>query len=124
MQRRPNANGFLTRDTSLAVSKSASAETGGGSMNIPFTTALIAGSSRGIGRGIAVKLATEGVRRIAVHYCTRRDEAEKTAALLEDAGAEAVVVQADVSNACRAEEMVNEAARQLGGCDIFVHSVI
>ena len=93
-------------------------------MNIPFTTALIAGSSRGIGRGIAVKLATEGVRRIAVHYCTRRDEAEKTAALLEDAGAEAVVVQADVSNACRAEEMVNEAARQLGGCDIFVHSVI
>lgn len=93
-------------------------------MNIPFTTALIAGSSRGIGRGIAMKLAAEGVRRIAVHYCTRRDEAEKTAALLRDAGAEAVIVQGDASRTCQAEEMVNEAARQLGGCDIFVHSVI
>ena len=93
-------------------------------MNIPFTTALITGSSRGIGRGIAVKLATEGVRRIAVHYCTRRDEAEKTAALLRDTGAEVFIVQADVSEACRAEAMVDEAAQQLGGCEIFVHSVI
>ena len=93
-------------------------------MKIPFESALITGSSRGIGRGVALKLATEGVRKIAVHYNSRQDEAEKTAALLRDAGAEAVIVQGDVSDAARAESLVGEAAEKLGGCDIFVHSVV
>ena len=68
-------------------------------MKIPFSTAFVTGSSRGIGRGIAVKLASEGVHKIGVHYRTRRDEAEKTAALVKDAGAEAVLVQGDVADA-------------------------
>lgn len=93
-------------------------------MKIPFSTAFVTGSSRGIGRGIAVKLASEGVHKIGVHYRTRRDEAEKTAALVKEAGAEAVLVQGDVADVSRAEEMVNEAAQELGGCDIFVQSVI
>ena len=71
-------------------------------MKIPFQTALITGSSRGIGRGIAVKLAREGVKKIAVHYLTRQDEAEKTVAQLRDAGADGVLVQGDTSNANRA----------------------
>src|SRR5260370_27332609 len=93
-------------------------------MKIPFHTALMTGSSRGIGRGIAVKLAREGVQKIAVHYAKRQDEAEKTVSLLRDAGAEGVLVQGDTSNASRAEELVHEAAHRLGGCDIFVQSVI
>src|SRR6266850_8202750 len=93
-------------------------------MKISLHTALITGSSRGFGRAIAVKLAQEGVKRIAVHYLTRRDEAEKTVAHLRDAGAEGVLVQGDTSSAKRAEEIVEEAAEKLGGCDIFVQSVI
>jgi NAD(P)-dependent dehydrogenase (short-subunit alcohol dehydrogenase family) len=93
-------------------------------MKIPFQTALITGSSRGIGRGIAVKLAREGVKNIAVHYLTRQDEAEKTLAQLRDVGADGVLVQGDTSNTSRAEELVHEAAHKLGGCDIFVQSVI
>jgi NAD(P)-dependent dehydrogenase (short-subunit alcohol dehydrogenase family) len=93
-------------------------------MKISFQTALITGSSRGIGRGIAVKLAREGVKRIAVHYCIRQDEAEKTLSQLRDAGADGALVQGDTSNANRAEELVHEAAQKLGGCDIFVQSVI
>ena len=92
-------------------------------MKISFGTALITGSSRGLGRAIAVKLAQEGVQRIAVHYLTRRNEAEKTLALLRDAGAEGMLVQGDTSNAQRAREIVDEAARNLGGCDVFVQSV-
>ena len=92
-------------------------------MKISFSTALITGSSRGLGRAVAVKLAKEGVKRIAVHYLTRRNEAEITLALLKDASAEGVLVQGDTSSAERAREIVEEAARDLGGCDIFVQSV-
>jgi NAD(P)-dependent dehydrogenase (short-subunit alcohol dehydrogenase family) len=93
-------------------------------MHIPFNTALVTGSSRGIGRAIARKLATEGVKRIAVHYRSRKGEAETTVSQLRDAGATGVLVQGDVSDATVAENIVKEAAEKLGGCDIFVHSVI
>ena len=93
-------------------------------MRIPFNTALITGSSRGIGRRIAVKLAAEGVGRIAVHYRTRKREAETTLSQIHEAGGTGVLLQGDVSDAAVAEKIVKDAAEQLGGCDIFVHSVI
>jgi len=93
-------------------------------MRIAFQTALIAGGSRGLGRAIATKLAQEGVKKIAVHYHTRRDEAEKTLCQVRNAGADGVLVQGDTSDAKRAAGIVEEAADQLGGCDIFVQSVV
>src|SRR5512135_2787522 len=92
-------------------------------MQIKFETALITGSSRGLGRQIAVKLAQEGVRKIAIHYRTGRSDSEKTLALLEAAGASGVLVHGDVGDAVAAETLVKEAAQKLGGCDIFVQSV-
>ena len=93
-------------------------------MRIPFQTALITGSSRGHGRGIAIKLAREGVGKIAIHCLNGREGAEKTLALVSEAGAEGIIVQGDVCDAARAEALVHEAAEELGGCDIYVHSVI
>jgi len=93
-------------------------------MQIKFQTALITGSSRGLGRQIAVKLATEGVKKIAIHYRTGRSEAETTLSLIQAAGASGVLVQGDVSDAVVAENFVQEAAQKLGGCDIFVQSVV
>jgi len=93
-------------------------------MQIKFETALITGSSRGLGRQIAVKLAMEGVRKIGVHYRTGRSDAEATLSLIEAAGASGILVQGDVADAVAAENLVNEAARALGGCDIFVQSVV
>src|SRR5215471_2433647 len=93
-------------------------------MQIKFQTALITGSSRGLGRQIAVKLATEGVKKIAVHYRTGKSAAETTLSLIEAQGASGVLVQGDVADAAAAENLVNEAAQKLGGCDIFVQSVV
>ena len=93
-------------------------------MKIPFNTALVVGSSRGIGRGIAVKLAKEGVRKIGVHYRTGKKEAETTVSQLKDAGATGILVQGDVSDPAVAEKIVKEAAEKLGGCDIFILSVV
>jgi NAD(P)-dependent dehydrogenase (short-subunit alcohol dehydrogenase family) len=92
-------------------------------MHINFQTALITGSSRGLGRQIAIKLATEGVRKLAIHYRTGRTDAETTLSLIEAQGASGVLVQGDVADALVPEKLVKEAAQKLGGCDIFVQSV-
>ena len=70
------------------------------------------------------KLAREGVKKIAVITSPARTKPEKTLAQLRDAGADGILVQGDTSNASRAEILSHEAARKLGGCDIFVQSVI
>jgi enoyl-[acyl-carrier protein] reductase III len=93
-------------------------------LKITFSTALITGSSRGLGRAIAVKLAQEGVSKIGIHCLTRKDEAEKTLAQVRAAGADGVILQGDTSDAARAAALVEEAAQGLGGCDIFIQSVV
>ena len=45
-------------------------------MQFKFQSALIAGGSRGIGRQIGVKLAQEGVKKIAIHYRTGRSDSD------------------------------------------------
>src|SRR5437867_7371909 len=57
--------------------------------------ALITGSSRGIGRGIALKLAEHGVN-VAVHYYQNEAAALDTLAQVRDRGADGFVVRADV----------------------------
>ncbi len=93
-------------------------------MQINFRTALVAGGSRGLGRRIAVKLAREGVKNIAVHYRTGKGDAETTLSLIEAEGASGVLVQGDVADAQGAEDLVKEAGQRLGGCDIYVQSVV
>ncbi len=71
--------------------------------------ALITGASRGIGRAIAVKLAGQGFA-VVLNYRERREEAEKTASIVQDAGGEASLLPFDVSD--------REAAREAITADI------
>lgn len=82
-------------------------------------TAVITGSGRGIGRGIALALAAQGCN-IAVNYVRKRDEAEQTAAELSALGVRAAVIKANVGKEEEVRQLVDEAAAQLGGVDIFV----
>jgi len=58
--------------------------------------ALITGGSRGIGRGIALKLAAQGVK-VAVHYYQNEDAASDTLAHVRERGSDGCIIQADVT---------------------------
>ncbi|MNC23586.1 3-oxoacyl-[acyl-carrier-protein] reductase FabG [compost metagenome] len=59
--------------------------------------AVVTGASRGIGKGIALRLAAEGAL-VAVHYGVRRDAADETASMIEAAGGTAFVIGANLKS--------------------------
>jgi enoyl-[acyl-carrier protein] reductase III len=81
--------------------------------------ALVTGSSRGIGRGIALKLAKEGAHA-AVHYFRNRESAQATLEKIRELGSNGFLVQPDV---CRPEEIrraFQQIGSEFGSLDIFV----
>ena len=81
--------------------------------------ALITGSSRGIGRGIALKLAESGVN-VGVHYYQNETAANDTLAQVREKGADGFVVQADVSRPEDISRMFNHVQSEFSKLDIFV----
>src|SRR6059058_2077009 len=76
-------------------------------MTLRGKTALVTGGSRGIGRGIALKLADSGAK-VAVHYYQKEDQAKATLEKLRALGSDGFLVQADV---CKAEEIRRKSRR-------------
>lgn len=83
--------------------------------------ALITGSSRGIGRGIAIELARAGYQ-VAIHYVANEAAARQALALVEAAGGGGFIVQGDVTRATDRERIVNETLVRLGRLDLFVNN--
>jgi NAD(P)-dependent dehydrogenase (short-subunit alcohol dehydrogenase family) len=81
--------------------------------------ALITGSSRGIGRGIALKLAELGTR-VAIHYYQNEAAANDTLAKVRERGADGFIVQADVSQPDDIRHLFRTVEAQFGKLDIFV----
>jgi NAD(P)-dependent dehydrogenase (short-subunit alcohol dehydrogenase family) len=82
-------------------------------------TALITGSSRGIGRGIALKLA-QGGARVAINYVENRTAAQDTLAQVRAAGGDGFIIQADVSRPDDIRHLLNTVQAEFGKLDIFV----
>jgi len=82
--------------------------------------AVVTGSSRGLGRGIAIALAGAGCD-VVVHHRNSEAEAAETVAAVEGAGRRAVVLQGDVSEPATAKALV-DAAHELGGLDVWVNN--
>ena len=88
--------------------------------------ALITGSSRGIGKAIALTLAGYGAR-IAVNYVADDEQrnlrdAESVAELVSQTGAEVAVFEADVGDFDRVSAMVGEVIGRFGEIDILVNN--
>jgi 3-oxoacyl-[acyl-carrier protein] reductase len=88
---------------------------------MPAEIALVTGAARGIGRAIAVQLASDGFA-IAVNYSKSADEAKETASLVEQRGGEAHCVQADVSDGSQVGRMFDEVEDLLGPVDVLVNN--
>jgi NAD(P)-dependent dehydrogenase (short-subunit alcohol dehydrogenase family) len=83
--------------------------------------ALVTGSSRGIGRGIALALAGRGWH-IVINYRGNRQAAEETGAAVEKYGVTGYLVQGDVAEKADRERLVDETLERFGRINLLVNN--
>ena len=83
--------------------------------------AIVTGSSRGIGRGIALALA-ERAWNLVINYRSNRDAAEEARCELEALGASALLVRADMANSADLEGLVQATLDRFGRIDLLVNN--
>jgi NADP-dependent 3-hydroxy acid dehydrogenase YdfG len=84
-------------------------------------TALVTGGSEGIGKGIALALAKEGVD---IAICARRMEPLEAAAkeIAKETGRKIVPITADLRQDKEAKSFIEQAHKALGRCDIMINN--
>ena len=88
-------------------------------MSLQGKTVLVTGGSRGIGRGIALKLA-QGGARVAINYYQNKEAAEETLAKVQASGSSGFIIQADITKPDDIHQMFNAVKNEFGSLDIFV----
>ena len=83
--------------------------------------AIVTGGSRGIGRAISERLASEGYG-VAVAYASNTSEADATVASIEAAGGSAIAVKADVADETAVASLFDSVAEKFGGVDVVVNA--
>lgn len=82
---------------------------------------LVTGGSRGIGRAITLKLASEG-SDVVINYFRKRDTAERTAEEARAKGVRAHIIKADLGNEEKIDRMFTEIEECYGHLDIFINN--
>jgi len=82
-------------------------------------TAIVTGSSRGVGRATALRLA-EGGANVVVNFLSNEAEAFETVKMCKEKGGVALSVQGDVSEFLHAKEIANKTIEKFGRIDLLV----
>jgi 3-oxoacyl-[acyl-carrier protein] reductase len=91
-------------------------------MELRNRVALVTGGSRGIGKGIALRMAKDGAR-VAIAYRSNKGAAQLALREMQALGADCVAVETDVSQAGRAEQLIKTVVDRYGRLDILVNNV-
>ena len=81
--------------------------------------AIVTGGARGIGRGIALRLAADGIDVAIADLPSMREEAEAVAEDIRAEGRRATVIDVDVSDAAQVDAMIRETVDELGTLDVM-----
>lgn len=91
-------------------------------MRLKDKIAIVTGSSRGIGRAIAIAFAREGAAGVAVNYTSNEKAAQEAVEAIKEAGSRAIALKADVSKKEEAEKLVKASMNEFGRLDILVNN--
>jgi len=91
------------------------------STDLQGRSALVTGGSRGIGRAIALELASLGAS-VAISYRSRPDLADQVVAEIAALGAKSCAMEADARDAGAVERLIDSVREQFGGLDILVNN--
>lgn len=90
-------------------------------MRLKDLNAIVTGSSRGIGKAIALRFAQEGAN-VVVNYLGNDDEAQKTSETIRTKGVKALEVQADIGKSDEVRHLVSRTMEEFGSVDILVNN--
>jgi len=90
-------------------------------MKLQNKVALITGSSRGMGKAIALLFAKEGAK-VVVNYKDSKEKADEVVNEIVRLGSEAIALQADISNEEQVINMIDKAVKKFGSIDILVNN--
>ncbi len=90
-------------------------------MKLKDKIALVTGSSRGVGRAVALGLAEQGAN-VVVNYTSNENAANEVVETIQSMGRKAIAVKADVAQKTEVENLVNSAIDTFGRLDILVNN--
>jgi 3-oxoacyl-[acyl-carrier protein] reductase len=86
-------------------------------------TFMVTGAGTGFGAALSLRAAQEGAAKVIVHYRSSAGGAERTAEQVREAGAEALVVQGDITSWADIQRMAAWAFEEAGGVDVLMNNV-
>ena len=89
--------------------------------NLENKVALVTGASRGLGRAVAIKLASHGAS-VAINYLSSDEEANKAYKEIEGMESRVMLCKADISEAGAVRQMTRQIVREWGKIDILVNN--